>query len=601
MHTTYAPARTATLRADADALDSEGANGPYTFSGIAVGVDDVLTMADGTPVLFTEDELRRAAASQANGNKLTVDHPEHDLGTSPPVEATIGDVTKAGFVNGQGVAYEAVTHDPEIARGIKAGTYDVSVHPAFSLGDQDPDTGAYIAEDVEFTDLSVVSQGASPQNTARWGPSKQLAAWANDRDVGAELDAADGVSFTQVTYDGTASGKLDESAIDSDDFASHYLLVGDTKSDSAYPVVDSEGRLREGNVEAAWNLRGHIPDSVSTDDFETYLETLAENFDMDLQASTDPPRTPEGFAGRVFAEFRSLVRGSSELEAASIEDLTAGTWVTWGTSQGKVRRTYAEGETVPAADYKGSGSQTGPAAVIAVYEETDDGYRLKSGDFGENGEERVAHQADTLTIDDPPADIEASQSADPGGRGSGRGADSDMNRTNVIDLLTDEHGFDEQFFEDMSDDRLETMHSTITDDGTDPGTGPGSGDPGQAGGTAGDVAAALDEQLGEHDSLDELVAAKVTQGIEASREAESKAALVEEIIANSEDFDADDREELMADSKKSLEVINKNVTQPSAAGLPAGSPTRGEIEASIGDADDSDAELYGTGVEGGGV
>lgn len=59
-----------------------------------------------------------------------------------------------------------------------------------------------------------------------------------------------------VSWDGTSGGKLDRSAIPDDDFESHFLVAGDTKSDSSFPVVDGDGNLRAGNVNSAWDLRG---------------------------------------------------------------------------------------------------------------------------------------------------------------------------------------------------------------------------------------------------------------------------------------------------------------------------------------------------------
>lgn len=58
-----------------------------------------------------------------------------------------------------------------------------------------------------------------------------------------------------VTWSGTSGGKLNESAIPSDDFKSHYINAGDTKSSSSFPVVDASGNLRAGNVRSAWKLR----------------------------------------------------------------------------------------------------------------------------------------------------------------------------------------------------------------------------------------------------------------------------------------------------------------------------------------------------------
>lgn len=77
-----------------------------------------------------------------------------------------------------------------------------------------------------------------------------------------------------VSWDGTSSGELDESAIPNDDFESHYLNAGDTKSDSSFPVVDGEGNLRAGNVDSAWDMRNQ-GDGVS----EECLRKLDNAFD----------------------------------------------------------------------------------------------------------------------------------------------------------------------------------------------------------------------------------------------------------------------------------------------------------------------------------
>jgi len=166
---------------------------PWRFSGIAVAPGDVLHMEDGTPVLFKQEPLRNGANSQA-GEPLTADHPQNDLGRPeypPSTDDTYGKVPKADYIEGKGVAYEATTHDPELARGIYAGTYEVSIHPRFKAETTDDETGLLMAEDIEFLDLSVVSKGDSPSNTANWGPSQELAAWVHNTDIAAELAGTD--------------------------------------------------------------------------------------------------------------------------------------------------------------------------------------------------------------------------------------------------------------------------------------------------------------------------------------------------------------------------------------------------------------------------
>lgn len=80
-----------------------------------------------------------------------------------------------------------------------------------------------------------------------------------------------------VSWDGTSGGKLEESSIPDDDFESHYLNAGDTKSDSSFPVVDGSGNLRAGNVNSAWDLKGQ-GEGVS----EECLRKLDNAFDEDV-------------------------------------------------------------------------------------------------------------------------------------------------------------------------------------------------------------------------------------------------------------------------------------------------------------------------------
>jgi hypothetical protein len=134
---------------------------------------------------------------------------------------------------------------------------------------------------------------------------------------------------------------------------------------------------------------------------------------------------------------------------ADMSDVSRGTWVSWGDTAdysqplGIVRKTYDEGETVPESAFKGSTSQTGPAAVIATYEETDDSWQLKDGNFGDDtGEERVAHQVESLTVIDSPVKSRENTAPDAGADASaGTGADRDTeavtNRAGVDDSSGD--------------------------------------------------------------------------------------------------------------------------------------------------------------------
>lgn len=188
IHDLRVSARTARLTAAQD--DEDGP--PWRFSGVAVAAGDILHMADGTRVLMTAEELQKAATSQAD-EPLTVDHPSDGDGRPqypPPTEETVGKVPKAGWLEeAQGVGYEATTHDRDIADGMRGETYEVSVHPQFELGEYREDVEAYVAKNIEFLDLSVVSKGDSPSNTAQFGPSQALASYTEEHDIGDELAA----------------------------------------------------------------------------------------------------------------------------------------------------------------------------------------------------------------------------------------------------------------------------------------------------------------------------------------------------------------------------------------------------------------------------
>jgi transcriptional regulator with XRE-family HTH domain len=77
-----------------------------------------------------------------------------------------------------------------------------------------------------------------------------------------------------VHFRGTRQGELDESAIPSDDFADHYFNDGENKSDSSFPLVDGEGYLRRGNLDAAWNLRGQGDLGMPRDSAERLMLNL---------------------------------------------------------------------------------------------------------------------------------------------------------------------------------------------------------------------------------------------------------------------------------------------------------------------------------------
>jgi len=284
--------------ADDDDFDED--DPPWRFSGIAVGPGDVLHMEDGTPVLFKADELQDAADSQS-GEPLTADHPQDEFGRPeypPSTDDTYGKVEKSGYIDGKGVGYEAITHDPELARGIYAGTYEVSIHPRFKADQTDDETGLLMAEDVEFLDLSVVSKGDSPSNTANWGPSQELAAWVhaalNDADPnGAEASASAGEGDEESAPEkrGFLQTMADVLGVDAD------LTADDTETAPAGEQGDDEPAESGATPSDTMDNNDKIQTLVSEHDFnEESLEAMSEE-DLDRLYESVAEADPDGGGG----------------------------------------------------------------------------------------------------------------------------------------------------------------------------------------------------------------------------------------------------------------------------------------------------------------
>lgn len=99
------------------------------------------------------------------------------------------------------------------------------------------------------------------------------------REMG-ELADAELKGVGPVEFDDTGEGELDESDLpnDPDEFAGHYLNAEDTKSASSFPLVDADGTLRRGNLDAAWNLRGQGDLGMPRDAAERVMRSLGREF-----------------------------------------------------------------------------------------------------------------------------------------------------------------------------------------------------------------------------------------------------------------------------------------------------------------------------------
>jgi hypothetical protein len=168
-----------------------------------------------------------------------------------------------------------------------------------------------------------------------------------------------------VEFDGTATGDLDESELPSEGYEDHYLYPGDTKSESSYPVVDSAGNLRKGNVDAAWQLgaRG----GRDEESHDRRLMELAQEFDS----------PPEWATTESMAEF---------------DDLNEDDLVEWdssgGMAQGRIVDLREEGDDYD-SEIDGDVTVSPPAALIEIV-------GMDDGDVV-GQDTMVAHKPDTLT------------------------------------------------------------------------------------------------------------------------------------------------------------------------------------------------------------
>jgi len=188
-----------------------------------------------------------------------------------------------------------------------------------------------------------------------------------------ELEAMSAEALKEVSgveFSGTADGELDEPEIDGN-FGDHYLYGdGEDKEDYSYPVVDADGTLRKGNVEAAHQLgcRGQCPsDEAHTD----RLRALAQ-------------------------EFETVPEWATTESMADVSDVSEGTLVTWNSSgerdaYGMVEEVRTEGDDPLDSEIDGDQTINPPAALITVHTPGEGGWTKT--------DTQVGHSLNTDTLD----------------------------------------------------------------------------------------------------------------------------------------------------------------------------------------------------------
>ena len=276
--------------------------GPWPIHGVAVAAGDVLRNNEGERIVITEESLQNARYSKA-ASKLTKDHPDHD--GSPPVDATVGTNSMQYSPEGEAIVYEAETHDEDIAAGVNGGTYGVSIHADLQKGPRDPETGAYVAENLVLHDLSVVSLGDSPSNTAQLGGRPDLAAWADDG--GLEAALSDTPPADPVDVDDETVGLLRG-------FANRLGFSLEASGGGAGTDANGQGDSRSG--ESGPGADDDSDNSMTDRDNDIEFITANSHFDEEVLAEMDDDEVEQT---------RDLVDSEDDSEGGADDRTGAGT------------------------------------------------------------------------------------------------------------------------------------------------------------------------------------------------------------------------------------------------------------------------------------
>jgi len=177
------------------------------------------------------------------------------------------------------------------------------------------------------------------------------------------------------------------------------------------------------------------------------------------------------------------------------------------------------------------------------------------------------------------------------------GSNPDMDRDDIISSLSDDYDFNEDWLEDQEDEDLEHLHESIVegDDGDSTDTsGDGAGADTTDGADGPAVTFETEEEFNE--AVDARLEEQADELVQEAQARASKAEKVDEIVAKSDEFDEDDREELLASADKIVDREYKRVRGELAASFPGTAGAAGQLTASAGGSDELDE--YGTGVQG---
>jgi hypothetical protein len=228
------------------------------------------------------DVAENASLVEINGTEVNLSPPERVVNAAELAlekKSEIDDLSDCGTGVGEAIAEAIIGDDltPQII--LDGGDIADNGGPVTYLSSHEED--APDGPPTEWSDEQW-RDGCGPVQYALWG---HYLDWFEGKQAEIE-DAMDGEEMAEaklkavgpVEFSGTVSGELDESEIPNDDYEGHYLNAADTKTASSFPLVDASGRLRRGNLDAAWDLRGQGDLGMPRDAAERVLKSLGREF-----------------------------------------------------------------------------------------------------------------------------------------------------------------------------------------------------------------------------------------------------------------------------------------------------------------------------------
>jgi len=249
----------------------------HTINGVAIGPDDVTRGLSGDRKVWQSPDLREAA-STLEGTEV---NPLHS-------QASVGEVTRAGFDPERGVVYEVELEDENLAEQVAKGGLEVSIEARHSDGGvvETPQGEAMRATDIEFTGLALVQHGAAPSASAQPGEAAALSA----EDISAALSDEEGSAEDEsaaMTDDSVSPERGQDEGMDSDNetTTSDSTTMSEDNNDPESPDVDALLQRVDEKDERIEELEAELSDvreelSETEDEVEqaarAYAEALAD-------------------------------------------------------------------------------------------------------------------------------------------------------------------------------------------------------------------------------------------------------------------------------------------------------------------------------------